>query len=57
MTNIDVGDFLANVMAATGQTSAIVLSVFRTPETNAMLARTTFGVLKRVNALSLQPCA
>ena len=46
MTNIDVGviDFLANVMAATGQTSAIVLSAFRTPETNAMLARTTFGV-------------
>jgi uncharacterized protein YcbK (DUF882 family) len=46
MTNIDVGviDFLADVMAATGQTSAIVLSAFRTPETNAMLARTTFGV-------------
>ena len=46
MTNIDVGvvDFLAQVMAATGQTSAIVLSAFRTPETNAMLARTTFGV-------------
>src|SRR5215469_15981648 len=46
MTNIDVGviDFLANVMAATGQTSAIVLSAFRTQETNAMLARTTFGV-------------
>jgi uncharacterized protein YcbK (DUF882 family) len=46
MTNIDVGviDFLADVMAATGQTRAIVLSAFRTPETNAMLARTTFGV-------------
>ena len=46
MTNIDVGviDFLADVMAATGQTSAVVLSAFRTPETNAMLARTTFGV-------------
>jgi uncharacterized protein YcbK (DUF882 family) len=46
MTGIDVGviDFLANVMAATGQTSAVVLSAFRTPETNAMLARTTFGV-------------
>src|SRR5215831_10271451 len=46
MTRIDVGviDFLANVMAATGQTSAVVLSAFRTPETNAMLARTTFGV-------------
>src|SRR6516162_4935170 len=46
MTSIDVGviDFLANVMAATGQTSAIVLSAFRTRETNALLARTTFGV-------------
>jgi len=46
MTNIDVGviDFLANVMAAAGQTSAVVLSAFRAPETNAMLARTTFGV-------------
>ena len=46
MTNIDVGviDFLADVMAATGQTSAVVLSAFRSRETNAMLARTTFGV-------------
>jgi uncharacterized protein YcbK (DUF882 family) len=46
MTNIDIGviDFLANVMAATGQTSAVVLSAFRTQETNAMLARTAFGV-------------
>jgi uncharacterized protein YcbK (DUF882 family) len=46
MTNIDVGvvDFLASVMAAAGQTSAIVLSAFRSLETNAMLARTTFGV-------------
>ena len=46
MTSIDVGviDFLANVMAATGQTSAVVLSAFRTKETNAMLARTTFGI-------------
>ncbi len=46
MINIDVGviDFLANVMAATGQTSAVVLSAFRSLETNATLARTTFGV-------------
>jgi uncharacterized protein YcbK (DUF882 family) len=46
MTNIDVGviDFLADVMAATGQTGAVVLSAFRSRETNAMLARTTFGV-------------
>jgi uncharacterized protein YcbK (DUF882 family) len=44
--NIDVGiiDFLADVMAATGQTSAVVLSAFRSLETNVMLARTTFGV-------------
>ena len=46
MTTIDVGviDFLADVMAAAGQTSAVVLSAFRSVETNAMLARTTFGV-------------
>jgi len=46
ITNIDVGviDFVADVMAETGQMSAVVLSAFRTPETNAMLARTTFGV-------------
>jgi uncharacterized protein YcbK (DUF882 family) len=46
ITSIDVGviDFLTAVMAATGQTSAVVLSAFRTRETNAMLARTTFGV-------------
>lgn len=43
---IDVGvvDFLANVMDAVGQTTATVLSAYRTPETNAMLALTTFGV-------------
>jgi uncharacterized protein YcbK (DUF882 family) len=46
VTDIDVGviDFLADIMAATGQTSAVVLSAFRSHETNAMLARTTFGV-------------
>src|SRR4029077_4253067 len=43
---IDVGviDFLAAVMDAVGETRATVLSAYRTPETNAMLARTTFGV-------------
>ena len=43
---IDVGvlDFLAAVMQAVGATRAMVLSAYRTPETNAMLARTTFGV-------------
>jgi uncharacterized protein YcbK (DUF882 family) len=43
---IDVGvlDFLASVMDAVGTTKATVLSAYRTRETNAMLARTTFGV-------------
>jgi uncharacterized protein YcbK (DUF882 family) len=37
-------DFLAATMAAVGATKATILSAYRTPETNAMLARTTFGV-------------
>src|SRR5713226_4185675 len=43
---IDVGviDFLADVLDAVGQTRATILSAYRTAETNAMLARTTFGV-------------
>src|SRR5437762_791474 len=43
---IDIGvlDFLASVMDAVGATRATVLSAYRTRETNAMLARTTFGV-------------
>ena len=43
---IDVGvlDFLASVMDAVGATSATILSAYRTRETNAMLAKTTFGV-------------
>src|SRR6266850_4532720 len=43
---IDVGvlDFLLNVMQAVGQTRATILSAYRTPATNAMLARTHFGV-------------
>src|ERR1700757_4368053 len=42
VTQMDVGvfDFLANVMGAVGATKATVLSAYRTPETNAMLART-----------------
>lgn len=45
-TQIDVGvlDFLADVLDAVGQTKATILSAYRTAETNAMLARTTFGV-------------
>src|ERR1700722_5148452 len=46
MTNIDVRviDFLAAVMAAVGETSATVLSAYRSLQTNALLARTKFGV-------------
>jgi uncharacterized protein YcbK (DUF882 family) len=40
-------DFLADVMAASGQTSALILSAYRTPETNAKLRKTTFGVAER----------
>jgi len=44
--NYDVGvvDFLAAIMEATGQTEAIILSAYRTRETNEMLRHTTFGV-------------
>lgn len=42
--DVAVIDFLAAVMAATRQTDATILSAYRTPATNAMLARTTFGV-------------
>jgi uncharacterized protein YcbK (DUF882 family) len=43
---IDIGvlDFLASVMEAVGATRATVLSAYRSRETNAILARTTFGV-------------
>jgi len=43
---MDVGviDFLAAILDAVGETSATILSAYRTAETNAMLARTTFGV-------------
>src|SRR5438874_12965487 len=45
-TQIDVGviDFLADVLDSVGQRKATILSAYRTAETNAMLARTTFGV-------------
>src|SRR6266478_9495337 len=45
-TQIDVGviDFLADVLDAVGASGATILSAYRTAETNAMLARTTFGV-------------
>jgi uncharacterized protein YcbK (DUF882 family) len=43
---IDVGviDFLWEVLNIIGATTATILSAYRTPETNAMLRRTTFGV-------------
>lgn len=43
---VDVGtlDFLADIMEATGQSRATVLSAFRTPETNAKLAAKSLGV-------------
>ena len=45
-TQIDVGviDFLADVLDSVGETKATILSAYRTAETNAMLARTIFGV-------------
>jgi len=45
-TQMDVAviDFLADVLDAVGETSATILSAYRTADTNAMLARTTFGV-------------
>ena len=43
---MDVGvlDFLAAVLDAIGEKEAMILSAYRTPATNAMLARTNFGV-------------
>lgn len=42
--DIGVVDFLADVLAAVGVDRATILSAYRTPETNASLAATTFGV-------------
>lgn len=46
---VDIGvlDFLADVMEAVGQGKASVLSAFRTPETNAMLAAKSLGVAEK----------
>ena len=43
---MDVGviDFLADILDAVSESGATILSAYRTAETNAMLARTTFGV-------------
>jgi len=40
-------DLLADVMEASGQATATILSGYRTPETNARLAATTFGVAEK----------
>src|SRR3982751_5727266 len=40
--DIDLLDFLSHVMQSVGQSQATILSAYRTPETNAMLARKGF---------------
>jgi uncharacterized protein YcbK (DUF882 family) len=45
--DLDMLDFLADVMDAIGQQRATVLSAYRTPETNAMLATRYFGVAEK----------
>src|SRR5438477_2790405 len=42
--DVNVLDFLTNVMEAVGQSKATILSAYRTPETNALLSKTHFGV-------------
>ena len=42
--DIGVLDFLAALLDAIGEKEATILSAYRTPATNAMLARTNFGV-------------
>jgi len=45
--DVETLDFLADVMAATGQTHATILSAFRTPETNRKLAASKFGAAEK----------
>lgn len=45
--DVAVLDFLTSVLDAVGATKATILSAYRTPETNAMLARTMLGVAER----------
>lgn len=40
--DVDLLDFLSGVMQTVGQTKVTILSAYRTPETNAMLARKGF---------------
>jgi uncharacterized protein YcbK (DUF882 family) len=45
--DVETLDFLADVMAASGQTRATILSAFRTPATNAKLAASRFGAAEK----------
>ena len=45
--HVDTLDFLADVMAAVSQPEATILSAYRTPETNAMLATYLVGVAEK----------
>lgn len=45
--HVDTLDFLAEVMAAVGAPEATILSAYRTPETNAMLATYIVGVAEK----------
>ncbi|HXP73118.1 MAG TPA: DUF882 domain-containing protein [Stellaceae bacterium] len=45
--HVDTLDFLADVMEAVGQSAATILSAYRTPETNAMLATYIVGVAEK----------
>jgi len=45
--HVDTLDFLADVMAAVGESAATILSAYRTPETNAMLATYIVGVAEK----------
>ena len=45
--DVETLDFLADVMAATGQSHATILSAYRTPETNRKLAASAFGAAEK----------
>jgi uncharacterized protein YcbK (DUF882 family) len=56
MTAIDVRviDFVANVMASVGESSAVVLSAYRSLQTNALLEHTQFGIVDNSQHLSAE---
>jgi hypothetical protein len=49
---VETMDFLADVIEASGQTHATVLSAYRTKKTNAMLAARIFGVAEKSQHLA-----